>query len=264
MWFSLKDYVVPSCVDHEMQVRVAEGPDGSLRYSNIEGVEIRPVDFGGVGGIGCLDPQFCGISSYFNPLIKALETRAGYVVNETLFGAPYDFRLAGDGLVQDGFEANLTALIEGAVAKNGNRTVTLIGHSMGGMVATYFLAGKPADWIERHVGGLMTISSPYGGSPLALQGSISGASIGLPIMVHAFLGIQDNSPSGPWLYPSQGLWNASVPMVRTRNKSYPPTAKGFADLLQDLGRREQSIILPRVRNMRGIDFDAEGGPSYPR
>ena len=52
--------------------------------------------------------------------------------------------------------------------------------------------------------------------------------------------------------------------MRTRNKSYPPTAKGFADLLQDLGRREQSIILPRVRNMRGIDFDAEGGPSYPR
>jgi len=77
VWFSLKDYVVPSCVDHEMQVRVAEGPDGSLRYSNIEGVEIRPVDFGGVGGVGCLDPQFCGISSYFNPLIKALETRAG-------------------------------------------------------------------------------------------------------------------------------------------------------------------------------------------
>ena len=185
VWFQLKDYVATDCLAHELHVNV----EGGARYTNSAGVRVRAVDFGGVDGIKCLDSAFCSLTAYFQPVISLLEEN-GYRVNDTIFGAPYDFRMAGDGLTQVGFEAALTELIEDVVAKRGGERVVLVAHSMGGMVATYFLAGKSQNWTRAHVAGLVTISSPYAGSPMALQGSVSGDPIGLPFDHDAFLGIQ--------------------------------------------------------------------------
>jgi len=259
VWFQLKDYVATDCLAHELHVNV----EGGARYTNSAGVRVRAVDFGGVDGIKCLDSAFCSLTAYFQPVISLLEEN-GYRVNDTIFGAPYDFRMAGDGLTQVGFEAALTELIEDVVAKRGGERVVLVAHSMGGMVATYFLAGKSQNWTRAHVAGLVTISSPYAGSPMALQGSVSGDPIGLPFDHDAFLGIQGNSPSGPWLYPAVGLGNTTESvLVRTKGKDYAGTLEGYRALLSDLGREEQRSALDFVRSLRGIDFDREGGPGYP-
>ena len=68
-------------------------------YHNQEGIQIRPYDFGGLGGIYSIDPDLPGFTATYKPIIDKL-TDAGYKENEDLFGAPYDFRLAGDGLEQ--------------------------------------------------------------------------------------------------------------------------------------------------------------------
>ncbi len=171
-WFELSAYARTSCLAKELHVGVVstqgKGGERDVAYENALGVEIRAKDFGGVEGIRCLDPSLCKLSAYFSPVISALEG-AGYVLNETLFGAPYDFRMAGDGLEAVGFHADLTRLIEEVVSRNGGAPVTLVAHSMGGMVATNFLAGKARSWTLAHVGGLVFISSPFGGSPVALQ-----------------------------------------------------------------------------------------------
>ena len=114
-WFNLVDYAFPSCVVSEMHVSAEVGPSGNVTYSNARGVEVRAVDFGGVDGIKCLDPTFCSLSSYFAPVIDALVAK-GYVPGESLFAAPYDFRMAGDGLTQNGYEAELTELIASLTA----------------------------------------------------------------------------------------------------------------------------------------------------
>ncbi len=67
--------------------------------TNQEGIQIRSFDFGGLGGIYSIDPDLPGFTATYKPIIDKL-TEAGYKENEDLFGAPYDFRLAGDGLAQ--------------------------------------------------------------------------------------------------------------------------------------------------------------------
>ncbi|QDZ22171.1 lecithin:cholesterol acyltransferase [Chloropicon primus] len=260
VWFNLEDYVTAECVAKELHVNVDVVEGDRLRYSNAVGVEVRPVE--GLAGIKCLDPHFCELTAYFEPLIEFLESQGGYVLGETLFGAPYDFRMAGDGLTQLGYEEKLTRLIEEIVQKQ-QRRVTLVAHSMGGMVVTYFLAGKTKTWCDSHVETVVTVSSPYGGSFLALQGSVSGDPIGLPFYHDAFLGVQANSPSGPWLFPASGLFNPEEPAVVTKGKNYTATAESYAELLSDLGRSEQLKALRGVRSLRGIMFDHEGGPKYP-
>ena len=69
------------------------------RYHNQPGIEIRPYDFGGLGGIYSIDPALPAFTATYKPIIDKL-LDAGYKENQDLFGAPYDFRLAGDGLEQ--------------------------------------------------------------------------------------------------------------------------------------------------------------------
>lgn len=60
---------------------------------------MRAYDFGGLEGVQALDPDFKSASGTYNALIKGLDDK-GYTAGQDLFGAPYDFRLAADGLTQ--------------------------------------------------------------------------------------------------------------------------------------------------------------------
>ena len=66
------------------------------RYRNCDGIEIRAVDFGGLGGIDALHPSLPKLTPMFSKLTKALKDE-GYQERKHLFGAPYDFRLARMG-----------------------------------------------------------------------------------------------------------------------------------------------------------------------
>ena len=57
------------------------------------------MDFGGLGGIDALDPGLPSLTPLYSGLTKAFKDE-GYEERVDLFGAPYDFRLAGDGLEQ--------------------------------------------------------------------------------------------------------------------------------------------------------------------
>lgn len=71
----------------------------ACRYSNQTGVDIRPMDWGGLGGVESLDPSLPQITPVYKSLTEGLK-KAGYAERVDLFGAPYDFRLAADGLEQ--------------------------------------------------------------------------------------------------------------------------------------------------------------------
>jgi len=76
----------------------------ACRYQNQTGVEIRPVDWGGLGGVESLDPSLPQFTPIYKSLTEGLR-KAGYKEGVDLFGAPYDFRLAADGLEQAGADA---------------------------------------------------------------------------------------------------------------------------------------------------------------
>ena len=92
-------------------------------------MQIRPHDFGGLKGILSLDPARPKYSATYLPLVKALEA-VGYVERVNLWGAPYDWRFAADGLEKQGVADEMQALIEMAVSTAGGRPVVVIAHSM--------------------------------------------------------------------------------------------------------------------------------------
>ena len=62
-------------------------------------MEIGAADFGGLGGIEALHPDLPRLTLMFGKLTRAFKNE-GYLERKHLFGAPYDFRLAADGLEQ--------------------------------------------------------------------------------------------------------------------------------------------------------------------
>jgi hypothetical protein len=90
---------------------------------------VRAHDFGGLDGISALDPSEPRLTATYLPLILALKA-AGYEERETLWGAPYDWRLAGDGLAERGVADDMQSLIETAYTTAGNTPVVLVAHSM--------------------------------------------------------------------------------------------------------------------------------------
>ncbi|EIE25135.1 Lecithin:cholesterol acyltransferase [Coccomyxa subellipsoidea C-169] len=217
-----------------------------LRYRNQTGVEIRPVDWGGLGGVESLDPSLPQITPVYKSLTEGLK-KAGYKERVDLFGAPYDFRLAADGLEQIGFFQNLTQLVEHAVASNEGHPATIVAHSLGCLVSLSFLTGKPAGWLTKHVSSLVAISAPWAGSVTALKGSISGDNFDISIIPHGLLRpVQSTAPSGPWLFPSPDQWGDTV-LVQTGRKNY--TAKDALQLLKDLELTQQAAVYPVVHNL---------------
>jgi len=88
----------------------------------------------------------------------------------TLYVFPYDWR-KDNTLAADGLER----LIKKVIAEHGNEVkVTLVGHSMGGLVCRHFLeSGRFTDtpaWLA--VDRLVTLATPHRGAPLALTGAM--------------------------------------------------------------------------------------------
>ncbi|CAL8461900.1 g1431 [Coccomyxa elongata] len=243
LWLSLQEAALPVCLLDELAV-FYNATTG--RYSNQTGVEIRPMDWGGLGGVESLDPSLPQITPVYKSLTEGLK-KAGYAERVDLFGAPYDFRLAADGLEQVGFFQNLTNLVEHAVVSNEGQAATIVAHSLGCLVSLSFLTGKSQEWLDKHVSSLVAISAPWGGSVTALKGSISGDNFDISIIPHDLLRpVQSTAPSGPWLFPSPKHWGDSV-LVQTGKHNY--TAKDALQLLKDLNLTQQAAVYPRVHNL---------------
>ena len=70
----------------------------------------------------------------------------------------------GDGLVRDN-AVRILAEVETLASRTGKRVV-LVGHSKGGLDCAAALA-LFEERLAEHVRGLVTVQSPYGGSPIA-------------------------------------------------------------------------------------------------
>lgn len=76
-----------------------------------------------------------------------------------------------------GFYANLTALVEGAVAASGGTKAMLLAHSMGNLVSLAFLRMHTPAWRAQHIAALVALSGPWGGSVTALKGACSPSGV---------------------------------------------------------------------------------------
>jgi lysophospholipase III len=185
-WLHLDELLpgVSDCFANNMQMSF--NPASGV-FSNAEGVETRPADFGGIKGVDYLD-RAAGIpvplTGYYATIIKALE-KTGYTVGVDLYGAPYDWRVHTASLDSnvDSDGTTWMAKVKDLIAtahKNTGKKVNLVTHSMGGPTMLYFLNHNP-EFANEHVANFVPIAAPWMGAAKAIVALLYGDNFGIAV-----------------------------------------------------------------------------------
>ncbi|KAJ4755748.1 Lecithin-cholesterol acyltransferase-like 1 [Rhynchospora pubera] len=211
-------------------------------YRNAPGVDTRVPHFGSTKGMLYLDPNLKGLTEYMAPLVSSLE-QLGYQDNQTLFGAPYDFRygLAANShpsKVGTQYLEDLKALIESAAASNNGKQVILMAHSLGGLFALQLLNRNSLSWRRQFVKHLVTLSTPWGGAVQQMLTFASGNTLGVPLVNPLLVrSEQRSSESNQWILPNPSLFRSRILLISTsNNKTY--SSLDMPQFLEDIGFKE--------------------------
>lgn len=100
--------------------------------------------------------------------------------------------------------------IEELSAKNDDKPVIILAHSLGNCVTHYFLSyiihrfPKGQEWLDRYVHTFFAVGAPWLGAPKSIRGLVCGDKMGLD----AFMSMQEarmlsrSWASAPWLFPA--------------------------------------------------------------
>mmetsp|Transcript_85098 Transcript_85098/g.164971 ORF Transcript_85098/g.164971 Transcript_85098/m.164971 type:complete len:607 (+) Transcript_85098:158-1978(+) len=163
----------------------------------------------------------------FKTMVHRLVEELGYVRGHDIFAAPYDFRKSP--LANEGWQKDMKKLIERTAAKNGERPVTLICHSMGGLYTLHMLAKMETNWIAKHVLRVVLVSVPFGGSARALSMILSGDDFDIPLVSGLEMRRAQRTFDSPYtLIPSSLSWGANDTLVYTPARNF--SSSDYEDL----------------------------------
>lgn len=234
-------------------------------FSNAPGLRVRPRGWGCVDGIANLfqfdvgdrilvDPD---MSSVYQELIDDMVHDHGFVVGQSLFGAPYDFRMVADEHYLQDYFRDLKALIERAYHQtescaSGPKRVFVATHSLGGPVFLYFLNTyvDPA-WKQKYLRAFIPVSSPWTGSPKALRALLSGDSEGMLGANLEFLAAERLMGGLLWMAPYQAF-NPDRKFVSVAEQEYGVSPEDVQTLFAGMAKRPlQARLLNEVLAPRG-------------
>ncbi len=176
------------------------------KYNSATGVYIKPRDFGGVGGISDLESFSIGlldipIVKYFEQTINVLRD-LGY---ESISGAPYDFRRIIDVDYLSQYCLKLKKLIEDSAYVTSSK-VSLISHSLGCPVTSYFLNSQSKAWRNMYISKFVSVSGPFGGSTKALEACLTGSTEGLPVEKQFIRSLEKKMAGVIWMINEPSCW----------------------------------------------------------
>lgn len=147
---------------------------------------------------------------------------------------PYFFIVVVE-LFETGYFSNLKLLIENTSRQFNNCSVTLVAHSMGGLVSHHFLVKSVTQqWKDTYIYQYITLGAVWGGASKPLKAVISGDDDHIfkltnPIVLRederSFAGVY-------WLLPSPKIWDQDRIIVTTPTRNY--TAHTIMELLKEL------------------------------
>lgn len=174
LWFSVVQIMTRlTCFMRNMMLSVDPATGAVV---NGAGIRVRPHDFGGLNGVNYMNPNTAAEPPvpYMNTFTSHLIDKGGYVAGKSLRAATYDFRTAGDPAHTAAHFDALRALVEETYTINGNVSVHLVSHSLGGPFTNRFLHTQTDAWRSHYVASFIQLSSPLAGTPVALAGIIAG------------------------------------------------------------------------------------------
>jgi len=143
----------------------------SRQSRNIAGVETRVQGWGNTDSVEYLDPSLSAwaigdVGNYMSDLVKYF-VKLGYVRGDTIRAAPYDFRFGPQS--QQIYFDKLRMLIEETFVKSDSKRVSLVTHSMGGLLCLYFLQSQSQEWLQQYVHSFIPLNTPWRGAVILLN-----------------------------------------------------------------------------------------------
>ncbi|KAM8946031.1 phosphatidylcholine-sterol acyltransferase [Pelodytes ibericus] len=195
--------------------------------SNAPGVDVRVPGFGETHSVEYLDKG--KLAGYFHTLVQNLVNN-GYVRDETVRGAPYDWRIAPNG--QEEYFKKLKHLIEEMKAEY-KKPVYMIGHSLGNLYLLYFLNHQSQQWKDQHIKGFISLGAPWGGAVKPLLVLMSGDNHGIPMVSDIKIREEQRmTTTNPWMLPTNLAWPESHVFISTPTYNY--TYRDYKRFFQDI------------------------------
>jgi len=110
---------------------------------------------------GLIMTALCDLCPIYGPLVKTLESWGFRQADSTLVLCDYDWRKSAVEAARD-----LAQKIDLLNQKNPPPSITILAHSMGGLVSRYYL--ESGSWQPKNIAQLITMGTPHRGAPDAL------------------------------------------------------------------------------------------------
>jgi lysophospholipase-3 len=196
----------------------------SNTYKDIPDADVSVPGFGGTSTVECVSSSsfLCRFYDKFQYMKKMVDYFAdrGYKRGVDIRAAPYDWRLAPDMAQQLGYFSKLRNLIEDMYNGVG---VTIVAHSMGGLMSLYFLNEVVTqEWKDKYIKAYIPIGAPYGGAVKVIETWLTGKmGIDLTDEIEEYVSdILRTFESPYWLFPRPDVFDNGSVIVETPTRSY--------------------------------------------
>ena len=173
-----------------------------------------------------------------------------------------------DELEKRGYFHQLKSMIENMYNSNSGTKVTLVVHSMGGLVSLHFLTGFSGvnqAWKDTYIHALVTLNGPWAGTVFVLQTVISGFHKTPDLLLFASklidkfaLPLTRSFESIPWLFPKSSVFGNQI-LISTPAKDY--TANDLKELFRKVGYTNGYRFFQRVQAINP-NLPAPNVPTY--
>lgn len=185
------------------------------KTTNAPGVEVRVPGFGQTHPIEFLDTN--KLAGYLHTMVQHM-VNMGYVRNETVRGAPYDWRVAPNE--QEDYFTRLRGLVQ-EMYDEYQKPIYLLCHSMGCNYVLFFLNHQPQAWKDRYIKGFISLGAPWGGAVKPLRVMASGENDGIPLVSNIKIREEQRmTTTNPWMLPSEEAWPRDHVFVSTPHFNY--------------------------------------------
>ncbi|XP_053207838.1 phospholipase A2 group XV-like [Panonychus citri] len=254
LWFSLKELMpmVRQCWYYAARLHY---DSITRKTTNSKGVTVIVPQFGGLESVEYLSPWFEGIiqqTIYYANMVSRFRD-VGLTPEVQIRGAPYDWRRSMNEM--DEWFSKFKTLIEETYTRNGNKSVILVGHSMGGSVVYIFLRKQSQEWKDKYIRLMWTLATPFGGNFKYMYDYLFEDDY--PGYLSSIIRRAERTfPSLAFLIPKPEAWGCE-PFITSPNSTYTPC--NYEDFFRDIGQPKAYEMWKDVAHLQG-SFEHPGVP----